>query len=97
MVQNLKKKIATYVTPPDTYDGDTTATEESTAPSGVASIGAHFFETKLQFSGPSRTVDEILGAHPMYDDNFWGNTNPSDMSIDTTNTNEMIAGSHITE
>ena len=27
---------------------------------------------------------------------FWGGTNPSDVSIDTTNNEEMMAGSHIT-
>ena len=28
---------------------------------------------------------------------FWGNTNPSDVSIDTANNKEMMTGSHITE
>ena len=43
------------------------------------------------------TVEEILEAHPMNDDDFWGSTNPTDVSIDTTNSKEMMAGSHITE
>ena len=30
-------------------------------------------------------------------DDFGGGTNPSDVSIDTTNSEEMMAGSHITE
>ena len=30
-------------------------------------------------------------------DEFWGNTNPGDVSIDTANSEEMMAGSHITE
>ena len=33
----------------------------------------------------------------MNDDDFWGGTNPGDVSIDTTNSEEMMAGSHITE
>ena len=33
----------------------------------------------------------------MNDDNFWGGTNPGDVSIDTTNSKEMMAGSHITD
>ena len=40
-------------------------------------------------------VDEILGAHPVNDD-FWDNTNPTDVSIDTVNSEEKMAGSHIT-
>ena len=33
----------------------------------------------------------------MNDDDFWGGTNPSDVSIDTTNSKEMMTGSHIRE
>ena len=42
-------------------------------------------------------MEEILGAHPINDDDFWGGTNPSDVSIDTMNSKEMMAGSNITE
>ena len=77
--------------------GDTTTTEESTAPDGGASIGAHILETNVQSSRSSRTVEEILGAHPMNDDNFWGGTNLGDVSIDTTNSKGMMTGSHIME
>ena len=41
-------------------------------------------------------VDEILGPHPVNDD-VLGNTNPTDMSIDTANSEEMMAGSHTTK
>ena len=41
-------------------------------------------------------VAEILGAHPI-DDTFWDNTNPTDVSVDTVNSEEQMAGSHITE
>ena len=56
-----------------------------------------FLETNEQSSPLSRTVEEILGAHPMNDDDFWGGTNPGDVSIDTTNSKEMMVGSHITD
>ena len=76
---------------------DTKTTEESTAPRGAPSIVAHLSETSLQSSNSPCTMEEILGAHLMKDDDFWGNTNPTDVSIDTANSEEMIAGSNITE
>ena len=42
-------------------------------------------------------MEETFGAHPMNDDDFWGSTNPIDVLIDTANSEEMMAGSHITE
>ena len=63
------------------YVGDTTTTEESTAPSRGASIGAHVSETNIQLSRSSRTMEETLRAHPMKDDDFWGGTNPGDVLI----------------
>ena len=60
---------------------DTTTTEESTAPSGGASISAHVSETNQESSCPAHTVDEKFGAHLMDGDAFWGNTNPSDVSL----------------
>ena len=41
-------------------------------------------------------VDDILGAHPKNDD-IWDNTNPTDVYIDTLNSEEKMAGSHITK
>ena len=79
------------------HNEDTTTTEESTLPNRTPSIGAHVLETNVQSSNSSRTVEEILGAHPIDDDDFWGNTNPTDVSIDTANSEEMMAGSHITK
>ena len=38
-----------------------------------------------------------MGAHPIDDDDFLGNTNPTDVSIDTENSEEIMAGSHITK
>ena len=55
-----------------------------------------FLRQNVQLSCSSRTLEEILGAHPMNNDDFRGGTNPSDMSIDTSNSKEMIAGHRIT-
>ena len=63
---------------------DTTINEDSTAPSGGASLEAHISERNQALSCQSRTVDEILGAHPV-NDAFWDNTNSIDVSIDTAN------------
>ena len=49
---------------------DTTTTEEFTAPSRAPSIGTHISETNVQSSRSPCTMEEILGAHPMNDDNF---------------------------
>ena len=37
-----------------------------------------------------------MAAYPV-DDTIWNRSNPSDVSIDTANSAEIIAGSHITE
>ena len=74
---------------------DTMTNEDFAAPSGGASLGAHVPETNQAPSCPSHTLDEILGAYPMNDD-FCNNTNPTDVFIDTSNSEEMMAGSHIT-
>ena len=77
--------------------GDTISHGESTTPNRGASIGVHVLEANGQLFRPTRSVEEILGSHPMGVDNFWGGTNPSDVFIDTTNSKEIMAGSHITE
>ena len=81
----------------DAHVEDTTTTEVSTFPCRVASIGAHASEKNIQSSRSSHTMEEILRPHPMNDDDFWGNTNSTDVSIDTANSKEMMTGSHITE
>ena len=67
-----------------------------TAPSEGASIGAHVSETLQRTFRPAQSVEELLAAHPV-DDAIWSHTNPSVVSIDTVNSAEIIAGSHITE
>ena len=47
-------------------------------------------------SPPTRSVEEVLGAHPIIDD-IWGVPNPSDVSINTANSKKVMTGSHITE
>ena len=64
-----------------------TTNKDTTAPSGGASLGAHVSETSQATSRLSRTIKEILGAHPI-DDTFWDNTNPADVSVDTVNSEE---------
>ena len=76
---------------------DTTSPEESTAPSGGASKGAHVLEPIEQQSCPLRTAEQILGVHRINDDDFQGDNNPGDVSIDTENSKEMMVGSNITE
>ena len=73
-----------------------TTPQDSTAPSKGASIGAHVSETSQQTFRPAWSVEELLAAHPV-DDAIWSHTNPSDVSIDTVNSAEIIAGSQITE
>ena len=75
---------------------DTITNEDTTAPSGGSSLGAHLSETNQASSRSLRTVNEILRAHPVNDD-FWDNTNPTDVSIDTVNSKEKMTGSHITK
>ena len=75
---------------------NTTTNEDTTTPSGGASLDNHVLEKNQVLSCPSQTVNEILGAHPVNDD-FWDNSNPTDVSIDTVNSEGKMAGSHITK
>ena len=75
---------------------DSTTIEDTANSSRDASLGAHVLETSQATSLPPRTVGQILATHPT-DDNFLGNTNPTDVSIDTVNSEEKMTGSHITE
>ena len=53
-------------------------------------------EATRQLCRPTRSVEEILRAYPIGDD-IWGGINPSEVSIDTANSEEVMTGSHITE
>ena len=61
---------------------DVTTPEDSIAPSGRSSIGAHIWEVAKHKSPPTRSVEDLLGAHCI-DDAIWGHTDPNDVSIDT--------------
>ena len=76
--------------------GEATAPQDSTASSKGASIGGHVSETLQRAFCPAQSVEELLAAHPA-DDAIWSRSNPSDVSINTANSAEIIAGSHITE
>ena len=75
---------------------DTTTNQDTTTPSGWTSLGAHVSETSQATSRPLHTLEEILAAHTI-DDDFWDNTNPADVSVDMVNSEEQMAGSHITK
>ena len=75
---------------------DVTTPQDSTAPSNGSSIGAHVSETKKPIFCQARSVEELLAAHSV-NDAILSHTNPSDVSIDTTNSVEIMARSHIME
>ena len=76
--------------------GEVTTLEDSTAPTDGSSIGSHISEVAKHKSRPAWSIEDLLGAHPI-DDAVWGRTDPSDVSIDTANSAEIMAGSHIRE
>ena len=75
---------------------EVTPPQDSTAPSKGSSIGANISEITEPAFCPARSVEELLAAH-LVNDAIWRVTNPSDVSIDTANSAELIAGIHITE
>ena len=102
--KNSKKGDDTKTEPSDTstsgtagaHVGETATPKDTTVPSEGGSIGAHVSETSQRPFRPARSVEELLAAHPV-DDAIWSNSNPSDVSIDTANSAEILAGSHFTE
>ena len=75
---------------------DITTPEDSTTPSGGSSIGAHVSEVTEQLFWPTQFVEDMLGVHSI-GDAIWGGTNPCDVSVDTANSTEIMADSHIIE
>ena len=102
--KNSKKGDDTKTEPSNTstsgtagaHVGETATPKDTTVPSKGGSIGAHVSETSQRPFRPARSVEELLAAHPV-DDAIWSNSNPSDVSIDTANSAEILAGSHFTE
>ena len=91
-----EEKDNNYTGTTGVYVGDATTPEDSIAPGGGSSIGAHVLEATKQPSLTTQSVEYLLGAHSI-GDGIWGETNPCDVSIDTANSKEVMTGSHITE
>ena len=62
---------------------------------GGSSIDAHVLEVSKLPSQPARSVEDLFGAH-IINDVIWGGIDPCDVSNDTANSSEIMAGSHIT-
>ena len=56
---------------------------------------AHVSEIAEHNFWPVQSVEEQLAAHPV--NVIWGNTDPSDVSIDTVDNAEILASSHTME
>ena len=97
MIRNLKTKTATHVTPQVYTLEILQQLKNILLLAEVLISGLMFWKQNVQLSRPLRTMEKILGAYFMNNDDFWGNTNPTDVSIDTTNSREMMVESHITE
>ena len=75
--------------------GETTTPKDSNAPSNGSSIGAHVSDVNKPDAWPTQSVQEILATHAI-DNPIWDHTDACDVSIDTVNSTEDLAGSHIT-
>ena len=75
--------------------GETTMPEDSNAPSNGSSIGAHVSEVDKPDTWPKQSVQEILATHAI-DGPIWDHTDACDVSFDTKNSAEALAGSHNT-
>ena len=93
---NSEDKDSTTMGTAGAHVGEVTTNQDSIAPSNGSSIGAHVSEIAEPAFCPVRSVEELLAAHPV-NDAIWSHTNPSDVSIDTENSAEIIVGIHITE
>ena len=78
------------------YVGETTTPQDSNAPSDGSSIGAHVSEVAEPNTWPTQSVQDILATH-VINNRIWDRTNACDVSIDTLNSEEALAGSRIAE
>ena len=76
--------------------GEITTPKESNAPSNASSIGAHVSEVNKPDTRPIQSVQEILATHAI-DNPIQDHTDACDVSIDTMNNAEALAGSHFAE
>ena len=74
----------------------TTHEEDSTAPSNGSSISAHVSEVTKHKFWPAQSIEELLGAY-LINNVILGCTDLSDVSVDTVNSAEIMAGNHIRE
>ena len=69
--------------------------DSSTTIDGL-SISVHVSDVTEPIVLLTRSVQDILVAHPL-NDPVWDHTDACDVSIDTMNSAEVLAGSHIVE
>ena len=81
--------------PAGAHVGETVTPKESTTLSNGSSIGAQVSEVKEHDACPTRFVQEILATHAI-NDPIWDHTDTCDVSLDTKNSAEALAGIHIT-
>ena len=76
--------------------GEVTTPEDSIALNNGSSISAYVLEVAKHKFRPARSVEDLLGVHPI-NDAIWGRIDPSDVSIDNANSTEIMVCSHIRE
>ena len=76
--------------------GETTTPQDSSTPSNGLSIGAHVYDVTKPDVWPAQSIQDILAAHPI-DDSIWSHPNVCDISINTVNSTEALAGIHTGE
>ena len=77
-----------------THVGEITTPQDSNAPSDGSSIGAHSSEVAKPDVWSTRSVQDILATH-VINNPIWDRTDACDVSIDTVNSAEALAGSQI--
>ena len=95
MNPNLKIRITTSQAPWVHTLEEITTPQDSNAPSN-GSIGTHVSEVSKPNTRPTQSDQEILATHAI-NDLIWDHTNACDVSIDTVNSAEALASSHIVE
>ena len=79
-----------------THVEETSADQDAGATSDGSSIGAHVSDVTKTNVPSTQNVQELLAAHPV-DDPIWDHTDSCDILVDTVNSAEAMAGSHIVE
>ena len=75
--------------------GEVTSDKDKTvAPSNSSSIGVHISDVTKTIVRPTQCVQDILAAHSI-DNPIWNCTDTCDISIETSNNTEAMAGAHV--